>query len=166
MYLHNHSSVWLNSWLRRGSMSYACSQPPIHDVSTTSYWDIVGFIVLGEDVILVCIPITIHLFGSILGSEGGPHPMLPVHDNLITSYQDTVGFHCTGRGWHLVHIFITTHPFDSIICSEEVTHPTLALDPLFMMIQLLDIISFHHTVGGGQHFVAARYTLDFCFFSG
>ena len=26
-YTHNHSSIWLNSWLRRKPTSYACSQP-------------------------------------------------------------------------------------------------------------------------------------------
>ena len=64
----------------------------------------------------------------------------------------------------MVCILITTCPFDSILGSEESPHPILSLDPLFVMIQPLVIEILPVSVvllGGGQHFVAARYTFAF-----
>ena len=44
-----------------------------------------------------------------------------------------------GEGDVLVYITITTHLFSSILGLEEGPHPTLALSPLFVMIQPLVI---------------------------
>ena len=64
----------------------------------------------------------------------------------------------------LVHILIATHSFDSILGSEESPHPILSFDPLFVTIRplVIEILPvFVVLLGGGQHFVAARYTFAF-----
>ena len=100
------------------------------------------FVVLGEH-ILVCVPITNHQFGLILGSEGGPHPTLAPDPLFMTIWllviEILLVFVVLGGDDILVCIFITTHLFDLIPGSEEGPHPTPALDPLFMTVQLLVI---------------------------
>ena len=63
---------------------------------------LLGFVVLGEDIILVNILITTHPFNTILGSEAGHMSYAcsrsPVHDESTTSCQDIIGFCYTGGG--------------------------------------------------------------------
>ena len=111
------------------------------------------FIVLGEDDILVRISITTHLFGSILGSEEGPHHMLAL-DPLFTTIRPLVieilsVFIVLREDDILVHISITTHPFDLILGSEEGPCPILFLDPSVCdnaTASHQDIISFQCTL--------------------
>ena len=98
---------------------------------------------LGESDVLVCITITTHLFSSILGSEEGPHSTLALGPLCVMIWPVVIEilpvFIVLGEDNILVCILITTHPFDLILGSEECPCPTVALDPLFMTMQLLVI---------------------------
>ena len=101
------------------------------------------FDVLGEDDILVCISITTHLFGSILGSEEGQHPMLALNSLFMMirplDIKILLVYIVLGEDDILVCISITTHLFDLILGSEEHPWPTLSLNPLYVMMQPLVI---------------------------
>ena len=74
------------------------------------------FNVLGEDNILVHILISTHLFGSVLGSDELPYPMLALDPLFVMSQQLVVEislvFIVLEEDNALVRILITTHLFN------------------------------------------------------
>ena len=67
--------------------------------------------------------ISTHPFGSILGLDKSPHPMLALYPLFmmigLLVIEILSVFVVLGEDNILVHILITTHPFDTILGSEE-----------------------------------------------
>ena len=82
--------------------------------------------------------ISTHPFGSILGLDKSPHPMLALYPLFMMIGPLVIEilsvFVVLGEDNILVHILITTHPFDLILGSEESSYPMLSLDSLFVTI--------------------------------